>query len=166
MSSESKSPAISKVEGPEAPKPAFSFTQVIADLQKPRADKEAPEAVESGPPETEEEKRKRICKMERRKLRVSFKEGDDLAEIRLFRHDPEEEMGHDENMIRDVGDINSEGRMLKMHAADFMDLDDDEDTPINPTEDLAPWTSPSRKQSIACPHVIAETLTCFHSGGL
>jgi hypothetical protein len=89
--------------------------------------------------------------MERRKLRVSFKEGDDLAEIRLFHHDPEEEMGHDENMIRDVGDINSEGRMLKMRAADLMDLDEDEDTPVNLTEDLGPWTSPSCKQSRRVP---------------
>ncbi|MCJ1437640.1 hypothetical protein MMC27_007027 [Xylographa pallens] len=124
-----------------APKPTFSFAETMANLTKP---KEAPlttKAEETLPPETEEEKKKRLRKEERRKLRVSFKPDDSLTEVRIFVHDPDEEMGHDDSMIRDVGDVGGEGRMLKMHK-DLEGLDEDEDG-TNSEEVLASWNTPS-----------------------
>ena len=66
-------------------------------------------------------------------------------EIRTFVHDPEEEMGHDDNMIRDVGDIGSEGRMLKMHK-ELDTMDEDEDGATG-EQTLAVWCTPSRGSS-------------------
>ena len=116
-------------------KPSFSFAETMANLTKPKEVAPTSKVEENRPPETAEEKIKRLRKEERRKLRVSFKPEDSLVEIRLFVHDPEEEIGHDESMVRDVDDVGGEGRMLKMHIG----VDDDEDG----TDDLAPWTSPS-----------------------
>ena len=108
----------------------------MANLTKPKEVTSAIKSTENLPPETEEEKAKRLRKEERRKLRVTFKPQESLVEIRTFIHDPEEEMGHDDNMIRDVGDISSEGRMLKMHK-ELDSLDDEDDG------ELAPWIVPS-----------------------
>lgn len=76
---------------------------------------------------------------------MSFKPDNSLVEIRLFEHDPEEELGHDDNMVRDANDIKGEGQMLKRHRErDEMDEDDD----VEATEEiLSPWAPPSRKSS-------------------
>ncbi len=114
----------------------------MANLSKP---KEATPSKfeEARPPESLEEKRKRLRKEERRKLRVSFKPDHSLVSIREFVHDPEEEMGHEDSMVRDVGDSRGEGQMLKMHK-DLDVMDEDEDS--SPAEEtLAPWVSPSRE---------------------
>ncbi|MCJ1397186.1 hypothetical protein MMC11_000378 [Xylographa trunciseda] len=124
-----------------APKPTFSFAETMANLTKPKEAPSTTKTEESLPLETEEEKKKRLRKEERRKLRVSFKPDDSLTEVRVFVHDPEEEMGHDDSMIRDVGDVGGEGRMLKMHK-DLEGLDDDEDG-TNAEEVLATWNTPS-----------------------
>lgn len=108
-----------------APKPSFSFAETMANLSKPK-EPEPAKVVDDRPPETEEERTKRLRKEERRKLRVSWKADDSLIEVRLFTHDPEEEIGHDDSMIRDVDDVGGEGRMLKMHR-DLDDMDEDED---------------------------------------
>ena len=65
----------------------------------------------------------------RRSLRVSFKPEDSLVEVRLFEHDPEEELGHDASQMRDVNDVGSEGKMFKLRQQhhEMMDIDDDED---------------------------------------
>ena len=99
-------------------------------------------------PETIEEKKKRLRKEERRKLRVSFKADDDLVQIREFVHDPEEEIGHEDSQVRDVKDARGEGQMLKMHK----DLDMDEDEDYEPPEEvtLPDWTDPLRKSPITC----------------
>ena len=124
-----------------APKPAFSFAETMANLTKPKEVTSTTKSTENLPPETEEEKTKRLRKEERRKLRVTFKPQETLVEIRTFIHDPEEDMGHDDNMIRDVGDIGSEGRMLKMHKEKELEGLDDEDDGV----EIAPWASPSCK---------------------
>lgn len=123
-----------------APKPMFSFSETMADLSKP---KETPSAapVEDGPPETEEERKKRLRKEERRKLRVKWKPDDSLTEIRLFKHDPEEEIGHDTSMMRDVDDVGGEGRMLKMHRG-VDDLEEEEEGGWN-EETMFPYTNVS-----------------------
>ncbi|KMP05781.1 hypothetical protein CIRG_05462 [Coccidioides immitis RMSCC 2394] len=109
------------------PRPAFSFAETLADLSKPKEITSA-KPVEELPPETEEEKAKRLRKEERRKLRVSWKPDDSLVEVRLFTHDPEEEIGRDDSAKRDVSDLAGEGRTLKMHRGlDDLDEDDDDD---------------------------------------
>ena len=125
-----------------APKPSFSFAETMANLTKPK-EVVSTTKLENRPPETAEEKAKRLRKEERRKLRVTFKPDDSLVDIRVFVHDPEEEVGHDDSMVRDVGDIGGEGRMLKMHKdLDMMDEDEDGNTG---EETLAPWRLPSCK---------------------
>lgn len=94
---------------------------------------------ETRKPETPEEKQKRLRKEQRRKLRVSFKD-DDLVQIREFVHDPEEELGHEDSQVRDVGDSKGEGQMLKMHRdLDLMDEDEDYEPP---DEVLPDWFTP------------------------
>ena len=94
---------------------------------------------ETRKPETPEEKQKRLRKEQRRKLRVSFKD-DDLVQVREFVHDPEEELGHEDSQVRDVGDSKGEGQMLKMHRdLDLMDEDEDYEPP---DEVLPDWFTP------------------------
>ncbi len=123
-------------------KPLFSFAETMANLTKPKEAEPVAKTEDNRPPETEEEKSKRLRKEERRKLRVSFKPDDSLTDIRLFTHDPEEEVGHEDSMMRDVDDIGGEGRMLKMHK-DFDMMDEEEDGAAG-EEILAPWIPPSR----------------------
>ncbi|KAL6721369.1 hypothetical protein ACLMJK_000472 [Lecanora helva] len=124
---------------PAPPKSGFSFAATMAALE---TQKEAPpvKAPETRKPETPEEKKKRLRKEERSKLRVSFKADDDLVQIREFVHDPEEEMGHEDSQVRDVKDTRGEGQMLKMHK----DLDLEEDEDYEPPDEivLPEWTNP------------------------
>lgn len=121
-------------------KPAFSFAETMAQLLKPKEEeKAAPSKTEKQlPPETPEEKAKRLRKESRRHLRVTFRPDAALVSIRYFDHYPEEETGHDENFVRDAGDIGGEGRMFKQHK-DMMDEDDDEDMEM----DFRPWKEPN-----------------------
>lgn len=130
------------------PKPMFSFAETMANLTKPKEETSAAKASDSLPVETEEAKTKRLRKEERRKLRVSFKPDEFLTEIRLFIHDPDEEVGHDDNMIRDAKDVKGEGKMLKMHKD--LELGDDDDEGIDGEESLGEWKQPSRKFSLSC----------------
>ncbi|TKA57900.1 hypothetical protein B0A55_12977 [Friedmanniomyces simplex] len=117
-----------------ASKPTFSFAETMANLSKPKEEKPAAKVEKQLPPETPEEKAKRLRKEARHKLHVSFKLGDELEQVRYFTHDPEEEIGHDDSQMRDVSDVGGEGRMLKLHAdmmeepsqIDFSVIDDDE----------------------------------------
>lgn len=121
---------------------ASTWAQTIANLNKQK-DEAPSKTEESRPPETPEEKRKRLRKEQRRKLRVSWKADDDLVDVRTFEHDPEEELGHDDSMIRDVADSRGEGQMLKMHKD--LDVVDEEDE-YEPTEEVPiSWLSPSCK---------------------
>lgn len=123
-------------------KPAYSFAATMANLNKAKTDTPS-KTEESGPPETPEEKTKRLRKEQRRKLRVSFKADDALVEVRTFEHDPEEELGHDDSMVRDVGDSRGEGQMLKMHQG--LNLEDEDDD-YEPAEQLpATWSTPSSR---------------------
>ena len=146
-----KIPAI----GGGASAPAFSFAATMANLNKQK-DETPSKSEESRPPETSEEKRKRLRKEQRRKLRVSFKADDELVEVRTFEHDPEEELGHDDSMVRDVGDSRGEGQMLKMHKdLDLMDEDED----YEPAEELPiSWYSPSCKFSAAQRRAVANQI--------
>lgn len=105
----------------------------MADLTKPK--ESTPPKQENIPQETEEEKKIRLRKEKRRKLHVNWKSDHELTEVRLFTHDPEEEIGHDPSMMRDVGDVGGEGRVLKLHR-EFDELDEDEQE-----EELMPYKS-------------------------
>jgi hypothetical protein len=122
-----------------APKSSFSFMDTLADMTKTK--EVEPKKVDDRPPETEEERTKRLRKEERRKLRVSWRPEDTLVEVRIFTHDPEEEIGQTDSMMRDVTDIGGEGRMLKLHQ-NLDDLDDEEEAQAT-GEDLEPYIFPS-----------------------
>jgi hypothetical protein len=104
-----------------------SLADILASIEKPKELPKAPEAPRRAP-ETPEEKSKRERKESRRHLRVRWKEGSDLEQIRLFKHEQAEDEGRQENMLRDAHDDRSEGMRLKqaMEAPDAMD---DEDEP-------------------------------------
>ncbi|KAK0251247.1 hypothetical protein B0A54_13271 [Friedmanniomyces endolithicus] len=111
---------------PAAPKAAFSFAETMAKLSMPKEEKPAATKLEKQLPlETAAEKARRLRKEARRKLHVSFKLGDELEQVRYFKHDPEEEIGHDDSQMRDVSDVGGEGRMLKLHA-ERMEVDEDD----------------------------------------
>ncbi|TAQ86677.1 hypothetical protein B7494_g4997 [Chlorociboria aeruginascens] len=100
---------------------------LLASIAKPP---EAPKAPEAPPraPETPEEKQSRERKESRRHLRVKFKEGPELEEIRLFKHEQAEDEGRQDDMLRDAHDDRSEGMMHKQRVQENLDgnLEDDE----------------------------------------
>ena len=117
--------------------PAFSFADVMAGLNKPKEAEPEPTKPEedTGPPEDEQQKKMRLRKEQRRKLRVSWKPDSALKEIREFVHDPDEEYGFDPNQVRDARDKLSEGRMFKMKShQDMMDIDDEDEPELQPSE--------------------------------
>jgi hypothetical protein len=123
-----------------AAKPAFSFAATMAQLLEPKKEATAaPKPEKQLPPETAEEKAKRLRKESRRHLRVSFRPDATLVDIRYFSHDPEEEEGHDENFLRDAGDIGGEGRMFKQHRDMVEDDEDEEESELLERE----WKEPS-----------------------
>ena len=109
-----------------APKSTFSFAETMANLSKPKEEKIVPKQSKEVLNETAEGKAKRLRKEARRSLRVQFKSGDDLVQVRIFHHDVDEEEGHDASQRRDVGDVGGEGRMFKQQHQ-MMDIDEDED---------------------------------------
>lgn len=140
IDSQTSAAAEKKEKALPAPKqPTFSFGDLIADLNKPKEPVVAKPA-EDRPPETEEERKKRLRKEERRKLRVSWKPDHCLTEVRLFTHDPEEELGPSDGMRREVGDVKGEGSVLKLHR-DLDDEDDEEDVGARESE-LLPYHEP------------------------
>jgi len=146
-------------------KPAFSFAQTMASLLKPKEQETAPVKTEKQlPPETPEEKVKRLRKEERRHLRVTFKPDAALVQIKYFSHDPDEELGHDENFTRHAGDIEGEGRMFKQHK----ELEEDEDEDDGEREgELKPWKGePSQVDFSFVPLAQRELNYTRYGGGL
>ena len=124
-------------------KSTFSLEQTLANLGKPNSQQEVRQAIKDLPLETKEERRKRERKELRRKLRVTWKPQESLEEIRIFSHDPEEEKGHDHNMLRGVSDVQDEGRMLKLFSQRVDLEEEDEYEPEFDDDQLIPWRSPS-----------------------
>ncbi|KKY13845.1 putative c-x8-c-x5-c-x3-h type zinc finger protein [Diplodia seriata] len=157
-----------KLAAPASSAPRFSFAETMANLTKPKEQQPASKPEESRPPETEEERAKRLRKEERRKLRVKWADNgignkDQLESVRLFTHDPDEELGHDAAMVRDVADVGGEGRMFKQHK-DMMDLDDDDDRPSE--EDFRAWRTPSLVDFSAVPESERERNYEPYGGGV
>ncbi|KAL5116404.1 hypothetical protein ACEQ8H_005752 [Pleosporales sp. CAS-2024a] len=156
--------AASKDKKPAAPasKPAFSFAQTMASLLKPKEPETAPVKSEKQlPPETPEEKVKRLRKESRRHLRVTFKPDTALVQIKYFSHDPDEELGHDENFVRHAGDIGGEGAMFKQHK----ELDVDEDEEDEPELENKAWREPSEVDFSAVPAVALDSNYAPYGGG-
>ncbi|KAK4627964.1 uncharacterized protein CLAFUR5_04626 [Fulvia fulva] len=110
----------------EPVKSGFSFAETMARISQPKEEKPVPKKeTKVVPNETPEERAKRIRKEQRRKLRVEFKKGEDLVQIKYFTHDPEEEINHGEGQMRDISDAGGEGRALKQ--SQLMDIDDEDD---------------------------------------
>lgn len=123
-----KKPAAMPAATMSSTKSSFSFADTMANLNKPKAKETTPKLEEPKLTETAVEKKKRLRKEMRRSLRVTFRPESSLVEVRYFTHDPEEELGHDASMMRDVSDVGGEGRMFKQHQ-DAMDLDEEDDEP-------------------------------------
>ncbi|KAL4923379.1 uncharacterized protein BDV17DRAFT_244004 [Aspergillus undulatus] len=105
-------------------RPAFSFGDIMADLNKQK-EPSPKETSENKTPETEEERAKRLRKEARRKLRVTWKPDDSLTDVRYFTHDPDEELGPSDRS-RKGGDVKGEGSILKLHKnIDELEEDDD-----------------------------------------
>ncbi|KAL4866768.1 hypothetical protein BDV12DRAFT_130597 [Aspergillus spectabilis] len=124
----------------EAPRPAFSFGDLMADLEKPK-EPSPKETSESRTPETEEERQKRLRKEARRKLRVTWKPDDSLTAIRYFTHDPDEELGPNDRS-RQSGDVKGEGSILKLHK-NLDELEDDDEGGMR-EEQLFDYYAPSK----------------------
>ncbi|GIK01838.1 hypothetical protein Aspvir_005879 [Aspergillus viridinutans] len=133
-------PAEKKETQTPPPRPTFSFGDIMADLNKQK-DSESVEPAEDRPPESEEDRQKRLRKEARRKLRVTWKPDESLTEVRLFTHDPNEELGPSDRSQGEIGDIKGEGSVLKLHR-DLEDLEDDDDGVIR-EENLMNYTEPS-----------------------
>lgn len=118
----------------------FSFASTMAALTKPKEPETAPTKTEKDVPnETPEQKTKRLRKEARRHLRVTFRPDASLVAIKYFSHDPEEDLGHEENFTRDAGDLGGEGHMFKQHK----ELEEDDEDEDDETE-YRPWTEPSQ----------------------
>ncbi|KAE8376771.1 hypothetical protein BDV26DRAFT_282376 [Aspergillus bertholletiae] len=136
----SSTPTEKKESQPVPPRPTFSFGDIMADLNK---QKESPpsEPTENKPPETEEDRTKRLRKEARRKLRVTWKPDDSLTEVRLFTHDPDEELGPGDHAQREAGDVKGEGSVLKLHR-DLDEFDEEDDGGVR-EESLRDYYEPS-----------------------
>ena len=134
------SEASSKPSGEATPKPAFSFAEAIASLNKPKETEIRKRAADS-PPETEEDRKKRLRKEARRHLRVRWKSEATLVETRLFTHDPEEELDMDHDMVR--ADLKNEGKMLKAGLGKSIEEEEEEEERAEGIE-LIPWRGPSQ----------------------
>ncbi|KAL2867313.1 uncharacterized protein BJX67DRAFT_371979 [Aspergillus lucknowensis] len=124
---------------PATPRPAFSFGDLMADLNKQK-EPSPQESSKNQTPETEEERTKRLRKEARRKLRVTWKPDESLTEVRLFTHDPDEELGPGDRS-RQGGDVKGEGSILKLHK-NLDELEEDDDGGIR-EEQIFDYYTPS-----------------------
>lgn len=109
-----------------APPMTTRFGDLLASINKPKEVPKAP-VVAEGPPETAEEKKKRERKESRRHLRVKWREGDDLTQVKIFTQMEGEEEGRKSEMVRDAHDDRSEGMMHKQRAQEeVVDIDEDD----------------------------------------
>ncbi|KFY22468.1 hypothetical protein V493_06572 [Pseudogymnoascus sp. VKM F-4281 (FW-2241)] len=115
-------PAVKKLAPSTGPS---TLSMLLADISKPKEIPKAPDAPKR-PDETPEQKARRERKESRRHLRVHFKEGDGLTEVRIFTHERSEDEGRQGEMLRDAHDDRSEGMMHKQRFQGVADVEDDE----------------------------------------
>lgn len=122
--------------------PQSSLASILAEIHKPKESPKLPQAP-ARPPETPEQTKIRERKESRRHLRVRFRDGPELTQIRLFHHEQAEDEGRQDNMLKDAHDDRSEGMMHKRRLAedsDAMDVDDDEEPSAE--VDIKPYVEP------------------------
>ncbi|KAJ4396166.1 hypothetical protein N0V93_000385 [Gnomoniopsis smithogilvyi] len=137
-----KKPESTKAEAPSASKLGgiSALLDSISNAKaKPNGRSTPDKEVKPEKDETPEEKARRLRKEKRRHLRVSWKQGEDLTEVRLFHKDAEEDEGRASNMIRDAHDDRSEGMMLKQGLMSAAQDDDDEEDELP----YRPWCQPT-----------------------
>ncbi|KAL8383020.1 hypothetical protein RB595_006673 [Gaeumannomyces hyphopodioides] len=131
-----------KMESPFGGSRLGSLLNEIAQPKKP-SQPAAKMDIDMEVVETPEETEKRLRKEKRRKLRVVWKEGEALTEVRIF-HKHAEESDDDvkaTTVTRHAADDRSEGMMLKQ-GQKRLDLDKDEEEEEEPAE--RPWSEPSQ----------------------
>jgi hypothetical protein len=114
---------------------------LLASIAKPPEPPKAPAAPPRAP-ETPEEKARRERKESRRHLRVKFKEGQELEQIRLFKHEQGEDEGRQDDMLRDANDSHNEGMMHKKRVSETIDEGIEEDEYQPPDFEERPYTEP------------------------
>lgn len=138
-----------KTESPFGGSRLGSLLNEIAQPKKP-SQPAAKMDIDMEVVETPEETEKRLRKEKRRKLRVVWKEGEALTEVRIF-HKHAEESDDDvkaTTVTRHAADDRSEGMMLKQ-GQKGLDLDKDEEEEEEPAE--RPWSEPSQLSFAALP---------------
>lgn len=115
----------------ESPPPVSKLGAILDSINEAPKPPKAPVAPDR-PPETAEEKKRRERKESRRHLRVKFKEGADLEEVREFTHEKAEDEGRQGDMLRDAHDDRSEGMMHKKRVSEKLDtaMEDDESSTL------------------------------------
>lgn len=131
---------LKKVVAPKAQASSSSVSRLGSLLSEIAQPKKAPVPaakmdLDEESSETAEAKEKRLRKEQRRKLRVTWKEGEELTEVRLFHKDAEEDEGRGSNMVRHAMDDRSEGMMLKQGLKKGLDMDDEDEGPDRPWSD-------------------------------
>ncbi|CZS92346.1 related to tpa inducible protein [Rhynchosporium graminicola] len=111
---------------------------ILASIEQPPELRKAP-VIPARAPETPQEKSRRERKESRRHLRVKFKDGPELEQIRIFKHEQVEDEGRQDEMLRDAHDDRSEGMMHKQRVLEVMD-DEEEYQPMD-ADDL-PYPEP------------------------
>lgn len=133
-------PVASKVKKPAPAKATFtsSIGSLLAGIEKPKEPSKPADTAKSTKttPETPEEKAKRLRKESRRSLRVSWKEGDELTQIKYF-----ETVAHEHTGIQDKTMRGEEGKALKdakAKANSMGALEEDDDG------NEKPWHAPTQ----------------------
>ena len=120
-----KANKIKKAEPPpktEASQPSQSkFAALMAEIAEPKKVKPPTPTPTPTPDidETDEERERRLRKEGRRRLNlhVNWKSDDELVSVHVFHKEASEDEGREDNMIRDAGDDQAEGKLLKQSRA-------------------------------------------------
>lgn len=120
----------------------FSLFEALNSLTRSKEDEVKAESATKVINETEEERRKRLRKEERRKLRVTFKPDDTLVEVRYIERLVDDETGRGRTNLRDAGDATQEGRMFKEHRDVSMGDDEEVDAGIVAVDLNGPYQAP------------------------
>lgn len=129
MVSATKAAKAAKAKVPEAPQPS-RFAALLSEIDQPKKVKAAdpPPVPIIDPNETEDERKRRLRKEERRRLnlRVAFRSEDRLVEIREFTRDPEEiaESAMARNIRSENKDKMEEGAALKKQKKELDEWED------------------------------------------
>ncbi|KAI2618122.1 hypothetical protein GGR54DRAFT_185410 [Hypoxylon sp. NC1633] len=133
-----RGPVKSQPKKPVAEQEAAVTSNIGSLLASIETSNEPPKVESVRAPETPEDAARRLRKESRRHLRVSWKSGTELTSIRVFEHEPSEDRGRDEAMLRDARDNRSEGQALKDEKNREKDREDEDDE-VDEKDTLGIW---------------------------